>query len=119
MSTAFHSIEPFVPSGKDFEKSKQLFLALDFRIRWEAGGYIGFQRDSCQFILQQFDDKKFAENLMLRVAVGDLDEFWQEIRKKNIQELFGVKFTPPTDFPYGREVILIDIAGVCWHFAKE
>lgn len=115
----FSSIEPFIPSGSDFEKSKQLFLALGFSINWEADGYIGFQRDRCQFILQKYDDKKFAENLMMRVAVSDLDAFWQELIQNKIKEKFGVRFTAPTQLPYGREINLIDIAGVCWHFANE
>lgn len=35
----FLSLEPFVPSGKDFESSKQLFEALGFTKTWDQGGY--------------------------------------------------------------------------------
>ena len=35
----FLSLEPFVPSGKDFEKSKELFRELGFKINWDAGDY--------------------------------------------------------------------------------
>ena len=66
----FLSLEPFVPSGKNFEASKQLFLELGFKINWDAGDYIGFQKDECRFILQQYDQKAFAENFMLSVKVG-------------------------------------------------
>ncbi|TAH17639.1 MAG: hypothetical protein EAZ08_13330 [Cytophagales bacterium] len=114
----YNSIEPFIPSGKDFEKSKKLFLALGFDIKWENGGYAGFQKDGCKFILQDYDDKHFAENLMIRITVSDLDEFWQEISKKNLEIEFNIKLKEPTTFPYGREVNLIDIAGVCWHIAQ-
>src|SRR5882672_6166788 len=112
----FTSIQPFVPSGSDFEASKNLFIELGFEIRWEGGGYIGFERDGCQFILQDFNDKKFAENLMIRISVSDLDEFWKEITRKELGRKFAVKLREPTQFPYGREVHLIDLAGVCWHF---
>ena len=115
----FNSIEPFIPSGSDFEGSKQLFLALGFHIRWEAGGYIGFQRDDCKFILQKYEDRTFAENLMMRIEVSDLDAFWQELIQKELRKGFGIKLKEPTMFPYGREVHLIDLAGVCWHFAGE
>jgi hypothetical protein len=27
----------------------------------------------------------------------------------------GFRLKPPTDFPWGREVHFIDLAGVCWH----
>ena len=113
----FNSIEPFVPAGSDFKSSKRLFLEIGFNIRWETDDYIGFRRDTCAFILQNFNDKTFAENLMIRVVVENLDEFWQEISDKNLDKKFNIKLKPPTKFPYGREVHLIDIAGVCWHFS--
>ncbi len=115
----FQTIEPFIPSGSNFEASKQLFLALGFTIHWEGGGYAGFQRDTCQFILQQYDDQHFAENLMLRVAIDDLDAFWQEIQEKDLTSKFDIRVKAPTTYPYGREMHLIDLAGVCWHFAQS
>ena len=113
----YNSIEPFIPSGKDFQLSKRLFLELGFNVVWEAADYAGFENNGCKFILQNYNDKHFAENLMMRVTVNDLDEFWQKISEKDLPAKFGVKLREPTDFPHGREVNLIDIAGVCWHFA--
>ncbi|MGI9056485.1 MAG: hypothetical protein ACR2F2_11865 [Pyrinomonadaceae bacterium] len=115
----YNSIEAFVPSGKDFPASRQLFLDLGFSIVWETDDYAGFKNNDCRFILQNYDSKEFAENLMMRVTVDNLDEFWQIIGEKNLPEKFGVKLSEPTDFPWGREVNLIDIAGVCWHFAES
>ena len=115
----YNSIEAFVPSGSDFQKSRQLFLELGFQINWESADYIGFENNDCKFILQNYDAKEFAENFMLKVIVENLDDFWQEILEKNLPEKFGVKLTAPTNFPWGREVNLIDIAGVCWHFAEN
>lgn len=114
----YNFIEAFVPSGKDFQASRQLFLELGFSVVWENGDYVGFENNGCRFTLQNFDSKEFAENLMMRVAVDDLDEFWRNLSKKNLTEKFGVKLIEPTDFPWGREVNLIDIAGVCWHFTS-
>ena len=34
----FISLQPFVPSGKEFQKSKELFVALGFKINWDGGG---------------------------------------------------------------------------------
>ncbi len=115
----YNLIEPFVPSGKDFRASRALFLELGFVINWETDDYVGFENNGCRFIMQNYDVKEFAENLMLRVEVDDLDEFWQKISDLNLIEKFGVKLSEPTNFPWGREVNLIDIAGVCWHFAKS
>ena len=36
----FLSLEPFVPSGSNFEASKNFFLELGFAIAWDAGAYI-------------------------------------------------------------------------------
>ena len=115
----FNSIEPFIPSGKDFEASKALFLALGFSINWENNSYIGFQRGSCQFILQNYSNNQFAENLMIRITVSDLDAFWEEISQKDLTRQFKIKLKEPTNFPHGREINLIDIAGVCWHIAQD
>lgn len=92
-------------------------MELGFTINWETNDLIGFERDGCKFILQRNDDVKFAENFMMNVRVDDLDEFWNEISKLNLTDKFGVKLNEPKDFPWGREVNLIDIAGVCWHFS--
>jgi hypothetical protein len=114
----FISLEPFVPSGSNFNGSKELFLELGFSINWDAGDYIGFQRDDCKFILQKYDNKEFAENFMISVKVDNADEFWKEASEKNLAEKFGIVLGKPTDQLYGREVNLIDIAGVCWHFVE-
>ena len=114
----FHSLEPFVPSGSDFQKSKELFLELGFKINWDTGGYIGYERDGCKFILQEFDNKVFAENFMISVKVDNAEEFWKFVVEKKIPERFGVRITAPKQQPYGKEVNLIDIAGVCWHFVE-
>jgi hypothetical protein len=55
---------------------------------------------------------------MVRVAVDDLDAFWQEIQQKALTSKFAIKVNAPKNYPYGREMHLIDIAGVCWHFAQ-
>jgi hypothetical protein len=115
----FLSLEPFVPSGSNFENAKKLFLELGFNINWDSGDYIGFQRDDCRFILQKFDNKSFAENFMISVKINSADEFLKEVNDKKLTERFGIQLGKPTDEPYGREINLIDMAGVCWHFVEQ
>jgi len=115
----FLSPQPFVPSGSNFERSKQLFQELGFKINWEAGDYIGFERDGCKFILQKFDNTEFAQNFMLSVGVSNVEEFWKTMNEKKLQEKFGIRIGQPTVEPYGKEVNIIDIAGVCWHFVEQ
>ncbi|GAB3552500.1 VOC family protein [Spirosoma fluminis] len=114
----FLSIEPFIPSGSDYESSKQLFQALGFQLNWEADGMAGFERDGCKFILQQYDNVSFAENLMLSVRITNADEFYWDVTEKQLAEKFGIRVSKPINQPYGREVNLIDLAGVCWHFVE-
>lgn len=116
----YQSLEPFIPSGKDFEKSKQLFQELGFEIEWDGGDVVGFRHANCKFILQQYDNKAFAENLMIAVKLKDIKSFWEEISKKNLSEKFGIPaIGQPIQQPYGIEVNVIDVAGVCWHFIEE
>ncbi len=114
----FLSIQPFVPSGSNFEGSKQFFLELGFNIRWDAGDYISFEKDGCRFILQNYNNKNFAENFMLTVAVTNADEFRKEVIEKQLPQKFGIRIGEVADMPYGREVNIIDLAGVCWHFVQ-
>ncbi len=111
----YKSLAPFIPGGPDFEQSKLFFIALGFELKWDNGDYVGFKKDNCEFILQNFNDKHFAENLMMRIIVDDLDEFWKEISAKGLEKKFKVKLNAPKQQPWGREVAIIDIAGVCWH----
>ena len=115
----FLSLEPFVPSGENFEASKQLFLELGFSINWDSGDYIGFQRDDCRFILQKFSNKEFAENFMISVKVTDVIDFSKEVKEKKLTEKFGIRVGEISQQPYGKEVTIIDIAGVCWHFVEQ
>ena len=114
----FFSLQPFVPSGSDFEKAKEFFIELGFSISWDAGDYIGFAKDSCHFILQKFNNREFAENFMLTVGIENADEFKKEMTDKKLAERFGIRIGEVTDMPYGREVNVIDMAGVCWHFVQ-
>ena len=75
---------------------------------------------SAQFILQKFENQAFAENFMVRLNVADLDEWWQVVSKKQLEKTYPqFRMKPPKDFPWGREVNFIDLAGVCWHVGQE
>ena len=115
----FTSLKPFVPSGSNFEGSKQLFQELGFSMVWDAGDYVGFERDGCGFILQKYDNKAFAENFMLSVGVDDVEIFRKELIEKQLPEKYGIRIGQVTQQSYGKEVNIIDMAGVCWHFVQS
>jgi hypothetical protein len=112
----FISLEPFVPSGPDLESSKRFFSELGFTLTWDAGDYAGFESNGCKFILQNFNNREFAGNFMLSVRVDNIDEFHQSLLDNNLAEKFSIKIGRITSQPYGRELNIIDLAGVCWHF---
>lgn len=113
------SLLPFVPSGDEYEASRRLFAELGFTEEWENNGYAGFRNGNAQFILQRFADRTFASNFMVKIVVQDLDAWWLETSSKQLERTYsGFRITPPTDFPWGREVNFIDLAGVCWHVAE-
>jgi hypothetical protein len=114
----FLSLQPFVPSGKDFEGSKKLFIELGFNIDWDNGDYVGYEKDGCRFILQKYDHTEFAQNLMLTVGVSSAETFRETVLAKGLPEKYGIRISEITLQPYGKEVNLIDIAGVCWHFVE-
>ena len=114
----FLSLSPFVPSGSRFEDSKELFQELGFKLNWSEGGMAGFSADSCHFILQKFENRDFAENFMLSVRISNAEEFRQMVLQKNLPDRFGIRVGQITKQPYGTEVNIIDIAGVCWHFVE-
>lgn len=114
----FLSLEPFVPSGSNFKGSRDFFQELGFHINWEVDGYIGFQRDECRFILQKFDNVEFAQNFMLSVKVSSVEEFRKSVLEKELPQKYGIRIGQITQQPYGMEVNIIDIAGVCWHFVE-
>jgi len=113
------SIEAFVPSWSDFAKAKQLFQELGFHINWESPGYAGFQCDECRFILQDYNVPDFAQNFMLSIKVNDINEFRKGILDKELPQKYGVRISEIKKQPYGLELNLIDIAGVCWHFVQQ
>ena len=114
----FLSLEPFVPSGSNFEDSKQFFVELGFIVNWDAGDYLGFEKDGCKFILQKYKNREFAENFMISVSINNAQEFWNEVNEKQLVQKFGIRVNEPTEMPYGKEVNMIDLAGVCWHFVE-
>src|SRR3954466_5255377 len=110
------TLYPFVPSGPSFTRSLEFFLALGFEKQWEAGGLAGLRFCGAYFLLQDIDVPEWQKNQMITFEVTDLDVYWSALESKDLASTFpGVTLRPPTRFPWGREVHIIDPGGVCWH----
>lgn len=67
-------------------------------------------------MLQSIDVPEWQKNQMITYEVDDLEAYWSQIDAKNLAAGFpGVRTRPPTDFPWGRAIHIVDPAGVCWH----
>jgi hypothetical protein len=114
------ALYPFVPSGPNFEVGLDFFGELGFAKLWRADGLAGLRFGGAYFILQNIDVPEWQKNQMITFEVDDLDVYWAEIEAKGLSSRFPrVKLRPPTDFAWGREVHIIDPAGVCWHVRQS
>lgn len=120
MKARGQSLHPFVPSGPDFGAALAFFGDLGFDTAWKAGGLAGLRFGGAYFLLQDIDVPEWQANQMLIVEVDDLDAYWSEIAARDLPAKYaGVRTRPPTDFPWGREIHIIDPAGVCWHIRQS
>jgi len=104
------SLIPFVPSGPDFEQALAFFAELGFAAQWREGGLAGLRFWDAAFMLQDIDVPEWQKNQMLTLEVDDLDAYWTQIAGKDLETRFaGARLKEPTDFPWGREVNIIDL----------
>ena len=111
---------PFVPSGPQFARSLEFFAALGFETLWQHDGLAGLRFGGAFFLLQDIDVPDWQSNQMIVIEVTDLDAYWSELEALGLPGLFpGVRLRPPTQFPWGRELHIIDPGGVCWHVRQS
>ncbi|MFG0247495.1 MAG: bleomycin resistance protein [Phycisphaeraceae bacterium JB051] len=119
MKTTATALYPFVPSGADFELAIRFFNALGFETAWNAGDVAGLKWGDAYFMLQKYENKALQENLMLTIELDDLEGYHAELVAMDLPSQFpGVRIKEPTDYPWGREMHIVDPAGVCWHIRQ-
>ena len=107
---------PFVPSGPSFAQALGFFAALGFEKTFQEAGLAGLRFGGAYFLLQDIDVPEWQSNQMITFEVTDLDAYWSELEGRHLPDAFpGVRLRPPTPFPWGREIHIIDPGGVCWH----
>lgn len=114
------TLYPFVPSGANFSRALEFFAALGFEKEWANDGLAAMRFGGAFFLLQNIDIPQWQSNQMINFEVDNLDAYWSEIEAKDLPASFaGVRLRPPQDFPWGREIHIIDPAGVCWHVRQS
>lgn len=119
MITGTELARPFIPT-KDFERSKQFYLALGFEMTLDSEVAI-FRAGSGGFLLQRHFHEDWANNFMMQLMVDDLDAWWSRIVSLDLPNRFGVPAPkPPALQPWGlRIAYVVDPAGVLWHIAER
>ena len=119
MKASGKAVIPFVPSGPNFATALAFFADLGFQTAWKHDGLAGLRFGGAYFLLQDIHIPAWQENQMHIIEVDDLDAYWSDIDALDLPAKYpGVRTKQPTDFPWGREVHIIDPGGVCWHFRQ-
>jgi hypothetical protein len=116
LKTQATALYPFVPSGEKFEQSLAFFRELGFESAWQDDQLVGLRFGHAFFILQRIVVPEWQSNQMIVFEVNDLDAYWSALQAKDLSSRFpGARLKAPTDYSWGREIHIIDLAGVCWH----
>ena len=120
MKATATALYPFVPSGPDFKTSIAFFHSIGFSTVWEQDGLAGLRYGNAFFILQNIDVPEWQSNQMITFEVDDLNAYWTELLATDLENRFkNVKIKAPVDYPWGRELHMIDPGGVCWHVRND
>ncbi len=113
-------LKAFVPA-KDFERSKQFYRDLGFRVLWSNDEVAEIEAGAFRFLLQNYYVEAFASSFMMQLMVKDAGAWWKQIQDANIVEKYpGIMAKPPKVQPWGLRVLyLSDPAGVLWHIADR
>lgn len=119
MNLSTVEIKAFIPA-KDFEHSKQFYQTIGFTMASSSEDVAYFHYDNCSFLLQNFYAPQFAENLVMHLLVENVDDWYQHLQQKKLDEHFGIKIQPPEDQPWAmRDFVLSDPSGVFWRIAQN
>ncbi len=107
-------IRVFVPS-KDFEKSKLFYKELGFELTFETDEIAEFENGECSFLLQNFYNEEFANNLMLQLVVSSIEDVHEKLQKS--PDVFD-RFEEPKGVPWGKLLYLWGPSGELWHITE-
>lgn len=112
-------IKAFVPA-RDFEISKQFYLALGFEIPWANEDLAYVRHGGTSFLLQAFYEPAHANNFQMHLLVENIDDWHAHVIASGIATRFGVDIGTPEDRPWAmRDFTLVDPSGVVWRIAQN
>ena len=112
-------LKAFIPA-KDFEISKKFYADIGFTKASDANGVAYFHHGSCSFLLQDFYEKPFAENLMMHLLVEDIHSWYKQIIESGVTQRYGAKVSEVVEQPWGMlDFVVYDPSGVLWRFGQN
>ena len=119
MNLAAVEIKAFVPS-RDFEQSKQFYIALGFEIPWSSEDLAYVRHGETSFLLQAFYEPGHAENFQMHLLVENVDDWHAHVLSCGVRDRFGVDVGHPENRPWAmRDFTLFDPSGVLWRIAQN
>lgn len=112
-------IKPFIGS-KDYALSRDFYVALGWRVNFEALELAELQLGDHRFYLQPYYQKDWCENTMLHLTVADAQGWNERANAVLASRDFGpARVREPARQDYGALVTFVwDPAGVLLHFAQ-
>jgi uncharacterized glyoxalase superfamily protein PhnB len=112
-------IKVFLPA-KDFELSKQFYIDLGFTKTSDSDGVAYFHQGNCSFLLQDFYEKDFAENLMMHILVEDVSAWHKSIDESGLKVKYDIEVSEITEQSWGMlDFVVHDPSGVLWRFGQN
>lgn len=73
------------------------------------------------FVLQNYDNKDWAESFMMQLTVDDVDAWWEHLNRMDLpRPLLAASLQPPEVQPWGLRIsCLVDPSGVRWHVVER
>jgi catechol 2,3-dioxygenase-like lactoylglutathione lyase family enzyme len=113
------SIRPFIGS-KNYEESRAFYNDLGFKeVVIEPKMSLIIVKENLAFYLQNAFVKDWIENTMIFLEIENVETFYEELKNKKLSEKYkDVKLSNIKIREWGKEIHLLDPAGILWHFGK-
>ncbi|MBE0363421.1 hypothetical protein PULV_a0858 [Pseudoalteromonas ulvae UL12] len=106
----------FIPS-KDFALSKAFYQQWGFEVGFESDELCELIHGECSFFLQNFYHTGLAENLMMQLVVGDIEQVANQLGSMDLAS-FAARTASITELPHGKVLYLWGPAGELWHITE-
>lgn len=112
-------LKAFVGS-EDYEISLNFYTALGFEINWNEGRLAEIETPGGRFLLQDYYNQEWCENMMLHLSVDDVDGWFEKTASMlRDNEFPGARVNAPRAEDYGARVAYLwDPSGILWHIAQ-